>query len=115
MRGPTQRTLAYLRGKGYTCYVAESYNAFSKRRNDLFGWIDIVALHPDHKGVLGVQCTTGSNLSARIKKADALPAYHLWLSCGNAAEFFGWRKLKTGKIQRTWQPLVRRIDISDLL
>lgn len=115
MRGPTQRSLNLLREQGYTCYISEHYNAFAKVRRDLFGWIDIVALHPDRKGVLGVQTTSGSNLSARIKKADALPAYHLWIACGNVAEFHGWRKLKTGKIQRTWQPLVRRIDLSDLL
>lgn len=115
MTGPTQRTLAYLRERGYHCYIAEHYNAFAKIRRDLFGWIDIVALHPDKKGVLGVQCTSGANLAARIAKAEALPAYSLWLNCGNAAEFFGWRKLKTGKVQRTWQPLIRRVDLSELL
>lgn len=111
---PTQRTLAYLRGLGWTCYITEHYNAFARVRRDLFGFIDIVALHPDKKGVLGVQATTGSNLSARILKAEALPAYYLWLKTGNAVQFFGWRKLKTGRKQRTWQPLIRHgVDLSE--
>lgn len=115
MRGPTQRSLNLLRSQGYTVYVVESYNAFAKVRRDLFGFIDICAIHPDKKGVLGVQTTSGSNLAARITKAEALDAYKLWINTGNAVEFHGWRKLKTGKVQRTWQPLIRRVDLSDLL
>ena len=115
MRGPTQRSLNLLRSQGYVVYIVESYNAYSKRRNDLFGFIDIAAIHPDKRGVLGVQTTTGSNLAARISKAEALPAYHTWLAAGNAVEFHGWRKLKTGKKQRTWQPNILRIDISEFL
>ena len=36
---PTQRTLKYLRDKGYTAQVVEHWNAFAKRRIDLFGVI----------------------------------------------------------------------------
>lgn len=111
MRGPTQRSMDLLRKQGYTVYVVEHYNAFAKVRRDLFGFIDIVAIHPAERGVLGVQTTTGSNLAARETKAQALPAYKLWLECGNAIEFHGWRKLKTGVKQRTWQPLIRRQKI----
>jgi len=115
MRGPTQRSLNLLRQQGYTVYIVEHFNAFAKVRRDLFGFIDIVAIHPDKKGVLGVQTTSGSNLAARITKAEALPAYALWLNCGNAVEFHGWRKIITGKTQKTWQPLIRRVDMADLL
>lgn len=110
MRGPTQRSLDHLRKLGYTCYVVEHYNAFAKVRRDLFGFIDIVAIHPEKRGVLGVQTTTGSNLAARETKAEALPTYQLWLDCGNAIEFHGWRKLvaKDGGKRKTWQPLIRR-------
>lgn len=115
MRGPTQRTLDLLRKLGYTPYVVEHYNAYAKIRRDLFGFIDIVAIHPQKRGVLGVQTTTGSNLAARITKAQALPAYKLWLDAGNALEFHGWRKLKTGKTQRTWQPNIHRMDLGEFL
>ena len=115
MRGPTQRSLNLLREQGYTVYIVESYNAYAKVRKDLFGFIDIAAIHPNRKGVLGVQTTTGSNLAARISKAEALPAYRLWLAAGNVVEFHGWRKLKTGKKLRTWQPNILRVDLSGLL
>ena len=115
MRSPTQRSIELLKSQGYTVYIAEHYNAFAKIRRDLFGFIDIVALHPNKKGVLGIQTTTGTNLSARIKKAQMLTAFNLWLSCGNAVEFHGWRKLVTGKVQKTWQPNIVRIDLSDLI
>lgn len=104
-----------LRKQGYTVYVVEHYNAFAKVRRDLFGFIDIVAIHPAERGVLGIQTTTGSNLAARETKARALPVYKLWLECGNTIEFHGWRKLKTGAKRRTWQPLIRRQKIHESL
>jgi len=66
---PTQRTLNLLRKEGYTAQVAEKFIVWTKRRIDLFGFIDVIALHPNKKGVLGVQTTSGSNLANRIAKA----------------------------------------------
>lgn len=118
MKGPTQRSLAHLRALGYTVYIVEHFNMYAKVRRDLFGFIDIVAIHPLEKGVLGVQTTTGSNLAARIKKAAALPEYALWLNCGNRVEFHGWaKKLKNGRgtKARVWCNNILRVDLSDLL
>lgn len=109
MRGPTQRSLNLLRERGYTVYVVEHFNAFAKVRRDLFGFIDIVALHPDKKGILGIQTTTSSNLAARITKAQALPAYSLWLDAGNVVEFHGWRKIGPRGKRKLWQPNIRTI------
>ena len=99
---PTQRTLQLLRKEGYTVAVAEKFNHFIKVRQDLFGWIDVVAIHPEINGVMGVQTTSGSNLSARIKKAQALDSYKTWLEAGNSIEFHGWRKLKNLPGNRQW-------------
>lgn len=107
--------MAWLKERGYTCCIAEHYNAFAHVRKDLFGWIDIVALHPNVQGVTGIQCTTGSNISARIHKAEALKGYGLWIAQGNVAMFMGWRKLKTGKTQRTWQPQLTIVDLKSFL
>lgn len=115
MRGPTQRSLNLLREQGYTVYIVEHYNAYAKVRRDLFGFIDVAAIHPNKRGVLGVQTTTGSNLAARIAKAEALPAYKIWLKAGNAVEFHGWRKIRTKGKMKTWQPIIRRIDLSEFL
>ena len=114
MRSPTQRSLALLRERGYLPYVVETWNPYARIRKDLYGFIDIVAIKVGAEGVLAVQTTTGTNLSARIKKAEGLEAYNLWIATGNVVEFHGWRKLKTGKKQRTWVPIVRRLSIADL-
>jgi hypothetical protein len=90
----TQRSLAWLRENGYTPTVVEHYNPFARRKFDLYGFIDIVALHPKRPGLLGVQTTTNAHLPDRIRKAEALDAYRLWVSCGNRVQFHGWRKLK---------------------
>jgi hypothetical protein len=66
--GPTQRSLAHLRGQGYVAEVVEKWIPMVKRRKDLFGFIDILAVHPEREGVIGVQATSGSHVSARIDK-----------------------------------------------
>lgn len=102
MRSPTQRTLELLRSQGYTVQVVETYNMFSKQRKDLFGFIDVCAIHPDRDGVLGVQTTSGSHVNNRIEKAFALPACKTWLMAKNRLVFHGWRKLKKGYTRPTW-------------
>jgi len=117
VRSATQRTLALLRERGYLPYVVETWNAYARVRKDLFGFIDIVALHPKEPGVLAVQSTVGSHLAERVKKAEALPAYHLWISQGNPVEFIAWRKIKSDAKpkRKVWRPIVRRIAFADLL
>ena len=65
-KSPTQLSLAKLRDEGYTVAVVEHWNSFARIRQDLFGFIDLLALKG--KEVLVVQTTTASNMSARVKK-----------------------------------------------
>lgn len=105
---PSQRSLALLRKRGYDVVQnVEYWNPYAKRRKDLFGFLDILAMRKGTREILGVQTTSGSNLSARIKKAQALEAYHTFLACGGSVEFHGWRKI--GKPPR-WKPRLHRID-----
>lgn len=96
---PTQRSLAYLRKQGYVCDIVERYNSFSKTRKDLFGMFDIIAIHPEAKGVLGVQTTSTGNMTARVKKCQANEHLPLWLLTGNEAVVHGWA-LRGGKGKR---------------
>lgn len=84
---PTQRTLKYLRAAGYVCQVVERWNPFAKVRQDLFGVIDIVALGAS--GILGVQCTSSPNVSARLSKIAASDAAKRWLECGGSLWVIG--------------------------
>jgi len=99
---PTQRSLKLLRDEGYTVQVVEKWQAFAKKRVDLFGCIDIIAIKDGVTGVLGVQTTSGSNLAAREKKARAIPALTTFLDAGNSFELHGWsKKGKAGK-RKLW-------------
>lgn len=99
MTSPTQRTLSYLRELGWpVVQVVERYIPQSKTHIDLFGFGDIAALHPEH-GLLIVQVTSGSNVSARKKKMLETPeiaeAVKLAIGVpGVAVEIHGWRKIK---------------------
>lgn len=91
---PTQRSLAYLRSLGYEVDIAEHWNPFARRRNDLFGIIDLVALTPD--GTIGVQTTSASNVSARIRKIEDSPMLFALRRAGWRIEVHGWKKDKSG-------------------
>jgi len=108
MSSPTQRSLALLKKEGYTPWIVERFNAFGNNRVDLYGFIDIVCLKPGEMGVLGVQTTSSSNISARVHKILGIPAYRLWLNCSNRIEVHGWSK-KKGK----WQLIKREITLAD--
>ena len=108
MTSPTKRTLDALRKQGYTCQVVERFCQYSKRRIDLFGCIDLVALKErqninEYKpgwwdfipgSILGVQATTGDNASKRVQKAIAEPRLKVWLEAGGKFQVWGWRELK---------------------
>lgn len=91
---PTQLTLKKLRGEGWTCAIVEHWNSFAKIRQDLFGFGDILCIDGNSTGI--VQCTTKSNMGARIKKIAGIPESRLWLSLGahRWLEVWGWFKNK---------------------
>lgn len=69
MSSPTQRTLEEMRGRGYLVDVTERWIPMARKRKDLFGFIDVLCVHPDRAGdVVGVQATSASNVAARIDK-----------------------------------------------
>jgi hypothetical protein len=111
MNSPTQRSLKLLRDNGYTAAITEHFNSFIKIRQDLFGFIDIIAIRSDLRGVLGVQTTTKANMPARIEKISHIEAHKVWLEAGNKINVHGWRKLgKKGK-RKLWQVDVRELTV----
>lgn len=90
-KSPTQRSLEKLRSEGYTVAVVERYNSFTKRRHDLFGFIDVLAIRGGE--TLAVQTTSASNMSARAAKiAEA--------DTTSAVRAAGWRIVVHGWIKR---------------
>ena len=101
---PTSRTLEVLREQGYTVAVVEKWNPHARIRQDLFGFIDILAIKRGE--TLAVQATA-AGVSARLKKiteSELLPKVR---EAGWTRQIWGWTKsAKTGKY------VLRVIDIS---
>jgi hypothetical protein len=102
---PTQLTLRRLRENGWPLVeVVETWNPHARIRNDLFGFIDVVAVGP--AGTLAVQATSAANVSARVKKIADHPNLAAVREAGWILEVWGWRKHNN-----RWE-LSRKVDIS---
>ena len=102
---PTQRSVALLRGQGYHVAIVEHWNAHVQRRQDLFGFIDLIALRDGE--TLAVQTTTGPNVASRLTKIAEHPNLPVVRAAGWSIHVHGWRKV--GKPAR-WD--CRIIDVS---
>jgi hypothetical protein len=112
MSTPTQRTLKALRLDGYTAEVVEKWIPMTRQRKDLFGVIDILAMRPGE--ILGVQTTSGSNLSARLAKARAEPRLAAWLAAGGKFVVHGWAKRGKRGERKLWQVRTETITAGDM-
>lgn len=104
MSSPTSHTLAYLRRCGHVAEVVERWLPKVNRKRDLFGCIDIVAVRRGEIGVLAVQATSLSNISARLAKARGQSSLSVWLAAGQRFEVHGWYR-RNGR----WQ--VKRVEL----
>lgn len=107
---PTARTLQKLRKDGYTASVVERWNPHARIRQDLFGCIDLVAVHPE-LGTFGIQACAGASVAARVAKSCAEPRLAVWL-LHNKFEVWGWRKLKVKRGGKAVRWDVRRVRIA---
>jgi len=92
---PTTRSLKYLRDQGYLAWVVEKWIPRANIRSDLFGFIDILCLKGGE--ILGVQTTTSSNMSARLKKIADHENVGAVREAGIAIHVHGWRKNSKGR------------------
>jgi len=108
---PTQRTLKLLRDRGYIAAVVERWNPYARIRQDLFGFIDIIAVNDGD--TLAVQATSDSNVAARIDKIRDTPAANIWLAClSRSLWVIGWGKKGARGKRKTWQS--RIVDIREV-
>ena len=101
---PTQLTLRHLRNDGWTAEVVEKWNPHAQVRNDLFGFVDVLAVRGPE--TLAVQTTSAANVSARVRKIADSPTI-------GAVREAGWRILVHGwaKKSNRWV-LAREVDVS---
>jgi hypothetical protein len=102
---PTSRTLAELRETGWTAEVVERWNPHARVRNDLFGFIDILAIRGAE--TLGVQATSASNVASRVRKIADHPNTPAVREAGWRLEVWGWG---WSKKEERWT--LRKVDVS---
>ena len=103
-KSPTQLSLAKLREEGYTCWITEHWNNWSKTRQDLFGFIDILALKGNE--TLAIQTTTATNLKARVKKISDHENVGAVREAGWTIHVHGWHQ----DDKRKWHCKVKEIS-----
>ena len=85
-----QRVMKALRSEGYIVEVVERWDSFSRRRHDLFGFIDILAVG---KGLTrAIQVTSRDNMSSRRKKMQEAPELAALAEAGWFVELWGYDK-----------------------
>ena len=94
MTSPTQRTLAALRADGWWPEITEKWIPRARIRKDLWTFCDVLALKDGR--ILAVQCTSGSNGSARVRKIADCELLPLVRAAGIEIQVWAWRKLKSG-------------------
>lgn len=101
----TQRTLELLRTNGFVAGIVERWIQGARRRVDLLGFIDIIAI--SGTATFAVQ-SCGQSFSEHHRKILDSPHLMDWLH-GNARGLYliGWRKLKHGK-RALYRPRIRR-------
>lgn len=104
MTSPTQRSLEHLRRLGYLCAVVERWNPHGGVRQDLYGFLDVLAIREGE--VLGIQVTTGANVAARIRKIAKHENVGTVRKAGIRILVHGWRKAANGR----WK--LREVDVS---
>ena len=112
-KSPTARTLEELKRLGFTAGVVERFVSFTKKRIDLFGCIDIIAVR-DGCGIIGVQATSGSNHSAHRHKAIAEPQLVEWLNAGGRYEIWSWAKQGGRGKRKVWTLRREEIKLEDV-
>lgn len=108
---PTQRALAECRRRGYEAQVVERWNWHAKKRVDLFGCIDIIAVDPpltawgqvEQPGrIIGIQVTSGTNHAARVAKIKAEPRMTAWAKAGGLVWVWSFAKRGAQGKRKTW-------------
>lgn len=106
---PTQRSLKDWRSRGWTCQVVEHFNPYVCVRQDLFGFIDILAMK-EGEGIVGIQTTSdnGGNMSKHLIKINSLNTPKIFLGSGGKIVIEAWGKKGARGKRKLWT--VRRLD-----
>ncbi len=133
---PTARSRDYFKKLGIASAIVERWNPHAKIRQDVFGFIDLIAcvpLTPGHHGPVGdspfvstwyeivpghllaVQTTSDANVAARVKKiTEDCPHARDWLESGGRIVVHGWGKKGAAGKRKLWTLRTVAVTLADL-
>jgi len=121
MASPLERSKAELESQGYHVWKVERPASIYAPTLDLFNCMDLVAIHDDRLGVMGIQCCAedvaphihkilSGYEKKKIKKGELVteiippnPYLKTWLKAGNPFFIWAWRLRKHEGTKPTWQ------------
>lgn len=105
-----------MREQGRICGIVEKFNRFGGDfgiRQDLFGFIDIIAIDPVN-GIIAIQ-SCGQSFKAHCDKliTERNEAVYEWLKHAKL-ELWGWRKVKLSRGSKAmrWRPRIADIELA---
>ena len=86
-------------------WIVETWQQWAKKRQDLFGIIDLLVLDG---GILGIQVCSGGDYQAHVRKLmeDEAENTRAWLESGGRIQIWAWRQIlaKRGGKAKKWVP-----------
>jgi hypothetical protein len=103
-------TKKLLLAQGLKVGKVESFNIFAGthgHRNDLFGFIDYIAINPTHPAIIGVQSTSHAQKGPHLKKITIQRRQEAldWLAAGGLIWLITWKKKPNGR----WEPTTTHV------
>ena len=92
-----QKCRAWLEGQGYRVAKVEHFNSFTKRKHDLFGFVDFLAV--GHGETVAIQATSRQHVGERVTKARAQAALPDLLAAGWKVAVVGFEKGKRAPVR----------------
>lgn len=111
MSSPTQRTLAYMRGYGYTCGITEHWNPHAMIRQDLFGFIDVLAFKD--ADIIALQACTTGDINKRCNKILLSYEAEMWVHGPRWLIVIGWKRYKKQMCRKWWRPTIIKLNWND--
>ena len=111
---PTSRTKALLIEEGWTVEITERWNPHARRRQDLLGFGDLIAVKSNE--VRMIQTSTVAHLADRTAKILSILAARLWVeSPARSIEVICWGKykVKRGGKAMVWRCQRRMLTLKD--
>ena len=98
-----QQSLNLLRKQGYTVEITEKWNQFARIRQDMLGFIDLVAVSATDPITIAVQTTVMGSMTARLAKIRTLPKAATWVSSPYRKLYIhGWALRGARGKRKTW-------------